>query len=238
VLAVSLAPLVPWTVRNWHTFHRFQPLVPESASDPDEFAPDGFDRWVRTWVADYVSTEEVYWQVPDDKVDLSLLPSRAFDSPAERDQTRAIFDVYARTLVINPVLNSQLRDLADERIRRDPLRYYVWLPALRVADMWLRPRTEMLPLDSRWWDFAGDTQSSLLATLWGALNVLFIFAAVMGAVRGPRPRYLGMMLLFVLLRSAFLGTLPNPEPRYTLECYPVVLLLGGAWISGWKSLRG
>jgi hypothetical protein len=47
-----------------------------------------------------------------------------------------------------------------------------------------------------------------------------------------------MMLLFVLLRSAFLGTLPNPEPRYTLECYPVVLLLGGAWISGWKSLRG
>ena len=70
--------------------------------------------------------------------------------------------------------------------------------------------------------------------LWGALNLLFIFAAVMGVVRGPRPRYLGMMLLFVLLRSAFLGTLPNPEPRYTLECYPVVLLLGGAWISGWK----
>ncbi len=41
-----------------------------------------------------------------------------------------------------------------------------------------------------------------------------------------------MMLLFVLLRSAFLATLPNPEPRYTLECYPVVLLLGGAWIWG------
>jgi 4-amino-4-deoxy-L-arabinose transferase-like glycosyltransferase len=235
VLAISLAPLVPWTVRNWRDFHRFQPLVPQSASDPDEFAPDGFDKWVRTWAADYVSTEEVYWQVPDDKVDLSLLPSRAFDTPAERDQTRAIFDVYARTLVINPALNSQLRDLANERIRRHPLRYYVWLPALRVADMWLRPRTEMLPLDSRWWDFAGDTESSLLATLWGALNLLFIFAAVMGAVRGPRPRYLAMMLLFVLLRSAFLCTLPNPEPRYTLECYPVALLLGGAWVSGWMS---
>jgi hypothetical protein len=24
----------------------------------------------------------------------------------------------------------------------------------------------------------------------------------------------------------------NPEPRYTLECFPVVLLLGGAWLSG------
>jgi len=237
VLAISLAPLVPWTVRNWRDFHRFQPLVPESASDPDEFSPDGFEKWVRTWAADYVSTEEVYWQVPDDKVDLGVLPSRAFDTPAEREKTQAIFDVYARTLVINPELNSQLTALANERIRRDPLRYYVWLPALRVADMWLRPRTEMLPLDSRWWDYAGDTESSLIATLWGVLNLLFIFAAVMGVVRGPRPRYLAMMLLFVLLRSAFLGTLPNPEPRYTLECYPVVLLLAGAWVSGRGSLR-
>jgi hypothetical protein len=42
------------------------------------------------------------------------------------------------------------------------------------------------------------------------------------------------MLLFVLLRSAFLGTLENPEPRYTLECYSFVLLLAGAWMSGWK----
>jgi hypothetical protein len=27
---------------------------------------------------------------------------------------------------------------------------------------------------------------------------------------------------------AFLGTLENPEPRYTLECYPVVILLASA----------
>jgi hypothetical protein len=100
--------------------------------------------------------------------------------------------------------------------------------------MWLRPRTETLPLNSRWWEFADDTQDSVLATIWGAINLLFIGAAVMGAIRGPRPRFLALMLLFVLLRSAFLGTLENPEPRYTLECYPVVLLLAGAWMSGWK----
>jgi hypothetical protein len=27
------------------------------------------------------------------------------------------------------------------------------------------------------------------------------------------------------LRSVFLWTLENPEPRYALECYPVVILL-------------
>jgi hypothetical protein len=237
VLAISIAPLVPWTVRNWYDFHRFMPLVPQSASDPDEFVPDGLDRWVKTWSADYVSTEEVYWQIPGDKVDINSLPSRAFDNPQQRDRTVGILNDYSKIMVVNPALNARLKDLANERIRQNPLRYYVWLPALRSLDMWLRPRTEMLPLDTRWWEYSDNRLSSTVAMLWGALNLLFVAAAVMGVLRGPRPRYLGMMLLFVLLRSAFLGTLANPEPRYTLECYPVVLLLGGAWISGWQVKR-
>jgi hypothetical protein len=28
----------------------------------------------------------------------------------------------------------------------------------------------------------------------------------------------------VILRSIFLGTLENPEPRYTLECYPAIII--------------
>ena len=70
------------------------------------------------------------------------------------------------------------------------------------------------------------------------LNLLFLFAAVMGVVRGPRPRYLALMLLFVLLRSAFLGTLENPEPRYTLECFPVVLVLGRGMVSRDQTKKG
>lgn len=149
-------------------------------------------------------------------------------------ETAAIFADYAQSHFVGPELNQRFAALADQRIARHPLRYYVWLPALRIADMWLRPRTEMLPLDSRWWAFADDPHDAILATAWGAINLLFIAAAVMGVARGPRPQYLSLMLLFVLLRSAFLGTLENPEPRYTLECYPVVLVLAAAWISGWR----
>jgi len=237
VLVISIAPLVPWTLRNWREFHKFEPLAPRYASDPDEFVPSGFDRWVRTWMADYVSTEEIYWQIPGSEVDPSLLPSRAFDNQQEEEQTQAIFDDYAKSHFVGPELNERFAELAQQRISRRPMRYYIVLPALRIADMWLRPRTEMLPLNSRWWEYADDTQDCVLASLWGLLNLVFLAAAVMGLVRGPRPLYLGMMLLFVVLRSAFLGTLENPEPRYTLECYPIVLLLGGAWISGWKRWR-
>lgn len=234
VLLISVAPLMPWTVRNWKQFHRFEPLAPRYASDPDEFVPTGFDRWVRTWIVDYTSTEDIYWQVPGSDVDTGLLPSRAFDSEDERQQTQAIFDDYAQSHFVGPELNERFDQLGRARIRRHPFRYYVCLPALRMADMWLRPRTEMLPLNSRWWEYADDTQDCVLATLWGALNLVFLLGAVMGLIRGPRPIYLGMMLPYVLLRTAFIGTMENPEPRYTLECFPIVLLLGGAWISGWR----
>jgi len=234
VLVISIAPLVPWTMRNWRQFHRFEPLAPRYASDPDEFVPSGFDRWMRTWIVDYVSTEEVYWQVPGSDVDLNNLPARAIDNEQEQQQTQAIFADYSKSHVVGPELNARFDQLARSRIRRDPIRYYVWLPLLRIADMWVRPRTEMLPLDSRWWECLDNTEDCILATLWGVLNLLFLLAAVMGLIRGPRPLYLGMMLLFVVLRSAFLGTMENPEPRYTLECFPIVLLLGGVWISGWS----
>ena len=234
VLVIALAPLIPWTLRNWRDFHRFEPLAPRYASDPDEFVPSGFDRWMRTWIVDYVSTEDIYWQIPGSEVDISLLPARAYDSESEQQQTQAIFEDYAKSHVVGPELNQRFEELAEQRIRRHPLRYYVWLPLLRSADMWLRPRTEMLPLDSRWWEFADDPQDAVLGTLWGGLNLLLLGGAAMGVIRGPRPLYLGMMLLSVLLRSAFLGTMENPEPRYTLEAFPVVFVLAGAWVSGWK----
>jgi len=45
-----------------------------------------------------------------------------------------------------------------------------------------------------------------------------------------------LFVTFLLLRSLFLGTLENPEPRYTLECYPVIILAAAALFIG-KSHR-
>jgi hypothetical protein len=69
VAAVALAPLVPWTIRNFRTLHHFQPLAPRYANDADELVPRGFNRWVKTWIVDYVSVEEIFWNVPGDKID-------------------------------------------------------------------------------------------------------------------------------------------------------------------------
>jgi 4-amino-4-deoxy-L-arabinose transferase-like glycosyltransferase len=222
---LALAPLAPWTWRNWHTLHQFQPLAPRYATQGSEFVPAGFNRWVKTWMADYVSVEEIYWAVPGDTIDPSKLPSRAFDSPQQREQTLQLLADYNRELHVTPAMDQQFDELAIQRIRDHPLRYYVWLPLLRIADMWLRPRTSLLPSDTRWWEFNDDPRWSALAVALGIIGVLYMTGALAGLARGAFTGPVALLLTFVVLRSAFLGTLENPEPRYTLECLPVALLL-------------
>jgi len=226
---VAIAPLVPWTLRNLHSIHRFQPLAPRYANEEEEAVSIGFNRWVKTWMADYSSTEEIYWAVPGAPVDAGKLPSRAFDSAEQREQTDKLLEDYNQSTVVTPELDARFKTLADERIRHSAFRYYVWLPALRIADMWLRPRTELLPCDSRWWEFNDDPQWSALAVGLGLIGLFYIAMSKVGFLRGRHLPHLGLLLTFVLLRSVFLGTLENPEPRYTLEMYPAVIVLAAAW---------
>ena len=225
VVVFSLVPLVPWTVRNWRTMHVFEPLTPRYANEPGEFVPTGFNRWVKTWIADYASVEEIYWQEPGAKIDASLLPARAFDSAEQKAQTQEILDRYNETTDIDPDLDREFELLAEQRIHRHWVRYYVWLPAVRIADMWLRPRTELLPADSRWWEFNEDAKWLAVSVGLGVINFAYILLGAIGLWRARRVSGFPMLLLFLLIRSVFLGTLENPEPRYTLECYPVVIVL-------------
>ncbi|MGC2246939.1 MAG: glycosyltransferase family 39 protein [Terriglobales bacterium] len=236
VIIIALAPLAPWTVRNWTTLHQFQPLAPRYATESEEVVPVGFNRWVRTWMADYVSVEEIYWNVPGDKIDVEKLPARALDSA--KDATLALIADYNVDQRLTPQIDARFDQVAEQRIRAHPFRYYVELPLARIADMWLRPRTELLPSDPRWWEFNDDPKWSAAAVAFGVINLVFVVAAGLGLIfRRADVRYIGLLVCFVVLRSAFLGSLENPETRYTLECYPAIIVLGSAWISGWIERR-
>ena len=232
VALIALAPLIPWTIRNFRTLHHFQPLAPRYANDADELVPRGFNRWVRTWMADYVSVQEIYWNVSGSNIDPQKLPSRAFENAAQKEATLAVIADYNDGQDMTPDLDARFAAIAADRIRAHPVRYYVTLPALRIADMWLRPRTELLPPDPRWWEFDDEPVQSVVAVSFGLLNLAYIAFALAALLSGVREiRWVGLLIVFLLLRSAFLGTLENPEPRYTLECYPAIFVLGAAWLS-------
>jgi 4-amino-4-deoxy-L-arabinose transferase-like glycosyltransferase len=233
---VAFAPLVPWTLRNLHTMHRFQPLAPRYANDSDERVMPGFNRWTKTWMADYTSVQEIYWKLPDDAIDVTRLPDRAFDSAEQRQETEQLFADYNREHELTLELDARFAALAAARIRSAPLRYYLLLPAVRIVDMWLRPRAELLPSDPRWWEFDDEVPWLAVSIVFGLLNLAYVGAAAAGLLRSREFAGSGLFVLFLLLRSLFLGTLENPEPRYTLECYPVAIVLAAALFIG-KSHR-
>jgi 4-amino-4-deoxy-L-arabinose transferase-like glycosyltransferase len=231
---VSLLPLVPWTLRNWRVLHQFEPLAPFYAQEPGEYVPKGFDQWSKTWVLDFISVMNVEWNISvnggGEVIDLNNIPSRAYDTAEQKQRTQQLFAQYNQELGLTPDMDRAFAQLAKDRIRVHPLRYYIALPLARLADMWLRPRTEMLNLQLDWWNWQDVPQESVVSAALGLLNLFYIVAALISF-----PRKLpgsAILWLFILCRSALLATLPNPEPRYTLECFPALLMLAGVGLGG------
>lgn len=217
---LALLPFVPWTVRNWRTFRVFQPLAPRSAADPGEFAAPGFERWTKTWLVDFASTYEIYWNIPGDHADIDAMPSRAFDTAAQYQETSRLFDEYNHRQSLTPKVDAGFAALALERERQHPWRTFLELPLLRVADMWLRPRVEMLNIELRWWQYSRHRGETLFALAYGTLNLLYMLAALAGIFFWPRLR--GAMIAYVIVRTLLLATVAAPETRYTLECFPIL----------------
>ena len=224
----TLLPLVPWTLRNERTFHVFQPLAPRFATDPGESIPFGFQRWYRTWAIDYASTEAVYWNYNGSPIQLTDLPSRAFDTLDQKARTAAILDDYNQDSNATPQLDTRLNNLAFERIRTHPLRSFVFLPAARLANMLLRPRIELLDGSLEWWRYREHPRETTIASLYGLLNVAYLTLAAAGLYRwrenGIESVSATTMLAFILMRAALLLTLDNSEPRYTLEFFPILFV--------------
>jgi hypothetical protein len=222
---LALAPFAAWSWRNWQVFHVFQPLAPRLATDPGEDLHLGWERWVKSWCLDFVSTYDIYWNVPGDVLDVSKLPSRAFDSPAQHAETAAVVADYNLKQELTPEIDARFGKLADERRAAHPLRTALWLPLGRMADMWLRPRVENLPIDLDWWVYAHHNAETRFSWAYAGLNALYLLLAIAGLCL--RPRFWRPMLAYLLLRSALLTTIQAPEARYTLECFPMLFALGG-----------
>jgi hypothetical protein len=229
---LALAPFAVWTARNWRVFQVIEPLAPRQATDPGESTDPGWQRWVKSWSLDFISTYEIYWNVPGDKLSVSELPNRAFDTPAEYAETAALADDYnSHGMTLTPGIDAGFERLAEERIAAHSWRYHVWLPLGRVADMWLRPRVENLNIDLDWWVYAHHRAETEFSWAYAGLNALYLLLGMVGICL--RPRFWGALLAYLLLRSMLLGTVEAPETRYTLECFPMLFVLGGVAIARW-----
>jgi hypothetical protein len=228
-------PLLPWAVRNAITLHEIQFLAPKNSNLPSELVPTGFMAWEKTWLFRVRDAYQVSWKLNGEVIELDTIPARAFDTPEEKSRVADILEQYNNDLTLTPEEDAAFAKVARERNARHPLRTYLWLPAARAFTLWFTPRIELLPvsgavfpLKQNWYDDRADEVTTIGFFF---LNILFVALGICGAWRlwclprcnrGARPAVLALVM-FALLRTAFLTTVETPEPRYVLECYPIVL---------------
>lgn len=254
-LAFSLAfvvVLTPWAVRNALRFHLFQPLAPAAANMPDEYVARGYADWVRTWITRPRDVEFFVWPVEEKVIDPAGLPPGACDSADERRRVAELFSWYNRgvdpgappdavsenTAVLSRAIDAEFARLARERIAAHPIRYYVWLPVRRAWNLWFDTHSIYYPFDGYLpplREMRLETREDWLLPAFYLLVWVYTALGIGGAWvlwRAPGCReWVVLAGLLFLPRLAFLSTMPNPEPRYMIELFPVVAALGGAFVA-------
>jgi len=87
----------------------------------------------------------------------------------------------------------------------------------------------MLNLELDWWNWEDVPAESAASIGLALLNLFYIAAALFSLKKNMTGS--AVLWLLILCRSALLATLANPEPRYTLECFPALLMLAGAGLA-------
>jgi len=74
-------------------------------------------------------------------------------------------------------------------------------------------------------------KQSAIAIGTGLVNLGYLRLAVWGFARRKVPLK-GVLLVYIVLRCILLGTMENPEQRYTLMMFPMVFLAAGCAVAG------
>jgi hypothetical protein len=128
--------------------------------------------------------------------------------------------------------------VSRERTARKPWRTYITVPFQRALTIWFTPRVEMMPFSGDLFPFKEKWQTDradLLVTIFlGGCGIIYVAIAFAGTMRiflkhlvsGPQLWVVAMLIGFCVLRTTFITRVEAPEPRYVLECFPVLYALG------------
>lgn len=229
-LLTTVITLVPWTARNYVVFGVFEPLASEYGCPRGCDFPTGYLHWVRTWLKDMTHFDYAFnppWFPETTFFDPTQLPPDAYDNEEERLRVAALADRFNRAGRLTPEIDADFRALANERIRRAPLRFFIWIPLYRSASMWLTGFSTRHP-----------TPYVLILRVFSVLPIHL--GAILAFTIWTRRRPLAMLLiLVVVVRTLYLAFHYAPETRYIVEAYPpVIAACGVAGAALWSYWRG
>jgi 4-amino-4-deoxy-L-arabinose transferase-like glycosyltransferase len=225
-----LLPLAPWAARNARTFGRVEFLGPRYAQTYGDFIPRGYFAWSQTWMTRFGEAYLVTWTLGRQPIDIATVPGVAFDSEAEHVRVAKLLTRYNSDLQMTPVLDREFAILAADRTAREPLRTYVFVPAARIAAMWFTPRIELLPYSGKLWPVGEKWRANpadfRVTFGFGIVGLLYLGLAAVGWWRCRAQLAAACLVFFVAIRTVAMTQLQTVEPRYVIECFPVIVALG------------
>jgi dolichyl-phosphate-mannose-protein mannosyltransferase len=243
-----LVTLAPWTIRNAIEFRTFQPLNPRSLSMPGEFVADGYAAWLRSWIDHPRYVAPLLFALGHSPISIDQVPARAFDSAGERDEVAALFKRYdspgpdaeadesgsVPLVGITPELDAAFADIARARAARHPFRHYVILPVKRALMLWFDPHADYYPFGGYifpWEALDRDRNQQFWLPLFVALTLAWTAAGWLGALVLWRDKdarlWLMLAALIIVSRLVLLSSMENPEPRYTMQFFPIITAMAG-----------
>ncbi|MGI8789156.1 MAG: hypothetical protein ACR2HG_15565 [Pyrinomonadaceae bacterium] len=148
---------------------------------------------------------------------------------------------------MTPEIDAGFAAIADKKIERAPVRYYLFLPAKRAAALWFDSHSLYYPFGGQMspvGDLDTDVNQQYWLPLFTALMWIYTLLAIGGAIflwrnRADKNilRWLILLALMTLPRIVFFSTVENPEPRYVVELFVFAAILGGFYLGSFGNSR-
>lgn len=138
---------------------------------------------------------------------------------------------------MTPEIDAGFMQIGQERKAHSPLRYYLVLPLKRAKTLWFDTHSQYYPFNGELLPLADldyDIHQQYWLPLFAALTALYSLLGLLGALllllarNAAARRWVLLAALLMFLRLGFFATLENPEPRYTVELFPFLIILAGA----------
>ena len=158
------------------------------------------------------------------------------DASDQGDENAPSDQAVGQPVEMTPDIDAGFAQIARQRIARHRFRYYVWLPLKRARSLWVDTHSqyypfegELLPLS----DLDYDIHQQYWLPLFAGLTFIYTILGIASGwflleTRGLIARqWVLLAALMIFLRLGFFATLENPEPRYVVEIFPFLSILGG-----------
>jgi hypothetical protein len=137
---------------------------------------------------------------------------------------------------MTPEIDAGFAQIARERIAHHRFQFYVLLPIKRARTMWFDTHSQYWPFEGTLLPFEDldyDSHQQIWLPLFAGLTALYTLLGLAGAWflwgagKFEARQWVLLVGLAIGLRLILFSSMENPEPRYLVEFFPFLSILGG-----------